>query len=70
MDVKRYSKIVCDYIDNLSDSEFDLILKESGIEKCPYEVILSDNKLTYSKGNLYSTKSYGKSMYSLELQVA
>lgn len=37
MDIKEYSKSVCDFIDNLSDEEFDQILIESGLESCPFK---------------------------------
>ena len=37
MDKKRYFESVLEYIDNLSDEEFDALLTEAGIEKCPYE---------------------------------
>jgi hypothetical protein len=35
MNIKEYSEKVIDYIDNLSDEEFDRLLKESGLEKYP-----------------------------------
>ncbi|MBU5437775.1 hypothetical protein KQI42_07135 [Tissierella sp. MSJ-40] len=37
MNKKEYFDSVLNFIDNLSDEEFDALLIESGIEKCPYE---------------------------------
>lgn len=37
MDIKKYGQKVLDYIDNLSDEEFDQMLIRAGIENCPFE---------------------------------
>ena len=37
MDTSKYFEEVNRFIDNLSDEEFDDLLKESGIDNCPYE---------------------------------
>lgn len=37
MDVKEYFKTINEYIDNLTDEEFDALLIKSGINQCPYE---------------------------------
>lgn len=39
IDKKEYFDSVLNFIDNLSDEEFDKLLIESGIEECPYENI-------------------------------
>ena len=52
MNSKDYFKKVNDFIDNLSDEEFDKLLKESGLEKCPYEekgTVILDNKIVEYK---------------------
>jgi len=47
MDIKEYSKTVINYIDNLSDEEFDKLLKESGLGKCPVIGYDSGNGIDY-----------------------
>jgi hypothetical protein len=37
MDINQYTKEVCDFIDRLSDKEFEELLLRSGIENCPLE---------------------------------
>lgn len=37
MDIKTYFSEVREKIEKLSDEEFDQLLLESGLEKCPYE---------------------------------
>jgi hypothetical protein len=45
MDSKRYFEEVSQKINNMSDEEFDQLLLESGLEKCPYEEDLKDDPL-------------------------
>jgi hypothetical protein len=46
MDSKKYFKEVAQKINNMSDEEFDQLLVDSGIEKCPYE----EDSLSLTRG--------------------
>lgn len=82
MNIKQYSKDVCEYIDNLTDEEFDELLLGSGIENCPYEdiddeakieqwvTILKDNYGEYNHNNMYKQTNYRYSRYSTGILVA
>jgi len=78
MDIKNYSKKVFDYIDNLSDEEFDAMLVRAGIENCPFEedaVIepwVSGKTIEYSsvymqENQLYNVGKYCSSKYQSTL---
>lgn len=74
MDIKEYGKIVCDFLDQLNDEEFDNLLLRSGIEKCPIEKTYKDYSSMLSetisseevvKKHLYhKTSSYLMSKYN------
>lgn len=81
MDIKQYSKEVMQSIDSLTDEQFDKLLIEAGIEKCPLEKIEIPSSFsftifvsrqeagTYKESNLYSTDSVRDS-FVLDLKVA
>lgn len=58
MDKKQYFDSVLNYIDNLTDEEFDAILIESGLEECPYEDFTKKSESKQYKSYIMSTNSF------------
>lgn len=74
MDIKNYSKKISDFIDNLSDEEFDAMLVRAGIENCPFEdeVVIESwvpcksvetNSVYMQENKLYNDGKYSSSKY-------
>ena len=70
MDIEIYSKKVLDYIDSLSDEEFDEMLLRAGIENCPFEddaIIepwVSSKKSEYTSVYMQENKLYNVDKYT------
>lgn len=57
MSKKKYFESVLNYIDSLTDEEFDELLIRSGIEKCPYEDFIKKYESKHYERFVKSTSS-------------
>ena len=58
MDKEKYFESVLNYIDNLTDEEFDELLIRSGIEECPYEDFTKKYESKHYESFVVTTNSF------------
>ena len=67
MDIKQYSREVLELLDNLTDDEFDSLLLDAGLDKCPFENTETslDLNLIFSMANLESGVYKKSALYAV-----
>ncbi|MFD2368520.1 hypothetical protein ACFSO0_00610 [Brevibacillus sp. GCM10020057] len=66
MDIKKYTKQILDRLDSMNDEEFDQLLLDAGIEKCPFEE--SDSSYLGADELMINAYSYNTQKFSYSVE--